>query len=299
MSKVNTPPRTADDLRQAILGRYDSLSRRLQQVARHVLDHPDEFAIETLAVIAERTGTQPSAIVRFAKTFGFDGASDIQRLCREVLVSRNTALGYGERVRQFKADLADRHQGDSDSILREFVEASTLALSNLPVTVGSGALDEAIDLVAEANSVYVIGMRRSFPVAAYLAYALQQSGKKTLFIDGIAGLSKQQIQTITPADLLIAISYHPYAPETVEVVDIGAARQARILAISDSVVSPIAKLATCMLLVKETDVRSFRTLSASLCLAQALVIDLGLTQTNGRSGKRKRSNSGNLLHNRR
>ena len=275
------------------------MSSRLQQVARHVLDHPDEFALETLAVIAERTGTQPSTIVRFAKTFGFEGASDIQRLFRNVLVSRSVALDYGERLRRFKADLEERHQADSGSILHEFVEASTLALSNLPETVGAGALDEAIDLVADADCIYVIGMRRSFPVAAYLAYALQQSGKKTLFIDGVAGLSKQQIQTITPDDLLIAISYHPYAAETVEIVEIAAARQARILAFSDSAVSPIAKLATCQLLVKETDVRSFRTLSASLCLAQALVIDLALAQTTERSRQRARSPSGNSRQKRR
>jgi DNA-binding MurR/RpiR family transcriptional regulator len=294
MSKKNTPPLTAAELRQAILDRYDRLSGRLQQVARHVLDHPDEFALETLAVIAERTGTQPSTIVRFAKTFGFDGASEIQRLCRDVLVSRNVALDYGERVRRFKSGLEDHQQTDSGEILREFVEASNLALSNLPQTVGTGVLDEAIRLIADASSVYVIGMRRSFPVAAYLAYALQQSGKRTLFIDGVGGLGKQQIQTIAPEDLLIAISYHPYASETVEIVELAAARESRILAFSDSAVSPIAKLATCILVVKETDVRSFRTLSASLCLAQALVIDLALTQATASSPKRTHSKSGNL-----
>src|ERR1700682_3142062 len=71
------PAKTADELRAAILERYDGLSKRLQQIARHILDQPHEFGIDTLAELAARSGTQPSTIVRFAKSFGFDGASSM------------------------------------------------------------------------------------------------------------------------------------------------------------------------------------------------------------------------------
>jgi hypothetical protein len=81
-------------------------------------------------------------------------------------------------------------------------------------------------LIDKAETVYVVGFRRSFPVASYLAYSLQQLNKRTLFIDGVAGLTKQQVQTIGPKDLLIAVSYHPYAEETVMAVEMaGAARR--------------------------------------------------------------------------
>ena len=95
------PPQRAEEFRTLLLERYDRLSKRLQQVARYVLDEPNELALETLAVIAERCGVQPSAIVRFAKSFGFSGASQMQRLFRDGLLSANAALGYGERVRRF------------------------------------------------------------------------------------------------------------------------------------------------------------------------------------------------------
>ncbi|MBL8630874.1 MAG: MurR/RpiR family transcriptional regulator, partial [Rhodospirillaceae bacterium] len=93
MSDMQTAPQTAQELRTVILERYDSLSSRLQQIARYVLDEPNELALETLAVIADRSGVQPSAIVRFAKSFGFDGASQMQRLFRDGLLSGHTGLG--------------------------------------------------------------------------------------------------------------------------------------------------------------------------------------------------------------
>ena len=287
MSEAMTAaPKTAEELRAAILERYDSLSKRLQQIARYVLDEPNEMALETLAVISERCGVQPSAIVRFAKTFGYPGASQMQRLFRDGLLSGHAALGYGERVRHFNEAVAKKPEGGAD-VLAEFVEGNTIALQNLGQTVSEDDMAQAVKLIDKAETVYVVGFRRSFPVASYLAYSLQQVNKRTLFIDGVAGLTKQQVQTIGPKDVLIAVSYHPYAEETIQAVEMAAARGAAILSISDSLVSPIAKPAALVLHVRESEVRTFRSLAASICLAQALVIGFAFesSRAKGRSAK--------------
>ena len=285
MSEAMTvAPTSAEELRAAILERYDSLSKRLQQIARYVLDEPNEMALETLAVISERCGVQPSAIVRFAKTFGYPGASQMQRLFRDGLLSGHAALGYGERVRHFNEAVAKKPDGGAD-VLAEFVEGNTIALQNLAQTVSEDDMARAVKLIDKAETVYVVGFRRSFPVASYLAYSLQQVNKRTLFIDGVAGLTKQQVQTIGPRDVLIAVSYHPYAEETIQAVEMAAARGASILSISDSPVSPIAKPATIVLHVRESEVRTFRSLAASICLAQALVIGFAFESSRARPAK--------------
>jgi DNA-binding MurR/RpiR family transcriptional regulator len=284
MNPTHGPAKTADELRAAILERYDGLSKRLQQIARHILDQPHEFGIDTLAELAARSGTQPSTIVRFAKSFGFDGASSMQRLFRDALVSNHTGLDYGERARNFRA--AESHGGEPMAMLREFIEGSDLALKNLPQTVTARDLERAIQLVMEASTVYVAGFRRSFPVASYLAYALQQAGKRTFFMDGVGGLANHQVDSIGADDLLVAISYPPYAQETLEIVQRASARRAHLLSFTDTPVSPIAKPADAVLLVKETEVRSFRSLSASLCLAQALAISVAFCVSSGKNARK-------------
>ena len=69
------PPRSPEALRNEIVRRYEQLSPRLKQVAKFVLENPNDVALQTLAVIAARSKVQPSTIVRFAKTFGYEGAS--------------------------------------------------------------------------------------------------------------------------------------------------------------------------------------------------------------------------------
>ena len=135
MNDTETAPRTAEDLRAVILERYDTFSGRLQQVARHVLDHPDDLALETLTVIADRAQVQPSAIVRFAKSLGFSGASPMQKLLRDGLLAKHATLGYGERVRRFNSSVNRSEEGEAGALLAEFVEGDTLALQNLRQTV--------------------------------------------------------------------------------------------------------------------------------------------------------------------
>jgi DNA-binding MurR/RpiR family transcriptional regulator len=278
MSRKVTAPATAEELRAAIVARYETLSKRLQQVARHALDEPHAMAIETLAVIAERAGVQPSAIVRFAKEFGYPGASQMQRVFRDDLLS-NPSLGYTERVRQFNEPARARKRARHAEVLAEFVESNMLALRSLGQTVSEAQLREAIALIDKAETVFVMAVRRAFPVAAYLAYLLQQVDKRTAFVDNVGALGGLQVKSIHREDLLVAISYHPYAEETVEAAKAAAKAGAPILAISDSPVSPIASVATLALQVRESEVRSFRSLAASMCLAQTLVIDLALEKS--------------------
>lgn len=292
MIKMDKPPANAEALRAAILDRYESLSKRLQQIARYVLDEPNAVALETLAVLAERCGVQPSAIVRFAKSFGFDGATQMQRLFRDGLLSGSASLGYGERVRQFKRQVDGKAISEPKQVLAEFIEGNIMAMQNLGGGIDTKKLAAAVKMIAEAETVYVAGFRRSFPVAAYLAYSLHQVDKKTVFIDSVGGMTGQQIHDIARHDLLIAVSYHPYAEEAVQLIDAASESQCPVLSISDSLVSPVAKPASLVLQVREAEIRKFRSLSTSMCLAQALVISYAFAKNGKGSKPRSRTSRG-------
>ena len=288
MSTAARSPQTSEELRATILERYEDLSKRLQQIARYVLDEPNAIGLETLAVIGERAGVQPSAIVRFAKAIGFESASQMQKVVRDGLIAGSGVLGYSERVRQFSESARDG--GRPAEVLAEFVEGTVLALNNMRELVKGEDLRAAVDLIAGADTVYIIGFRRSLPVSSYLAYSLQQLNKKTVFIDGIGGLTRQQVQAIGKGDLLIDVSFYPYADETIQAVQTAVSHQAKVLSISDSLVSPTAKPATLVLQVREAEIRKFRSLAATMCLAQILIVTYAFRATRDAArGRRKES----------
>jgi DNA-binding MurR/RpiR family transcriptional regulator len=271
-----TAPTNSEKLRAEIVRSYDGLSPRLQQVAKYVLDNPNDMALQTLAVIADRCHVQPSTIVRFAKTFGYDGASQMQELFRDEMLTQSPSPSYAERIRQF-----NRRGGTSSSVaphdvMREFADSNILALEHLKDSVRKADMERAIDLIRTANAVYIVGLRRSFPVASYLAYALRHVDKRAYLLDGVAGMLSEQAGMLANKDLLIAISFHPYAPETAQLVAAARDSKARLIAITDSRLSPIAAGADVYFEIKDAEVRQFRSLTASLCLAQSLVISYAL-----------------------
>ncbi len=268
----NSPPDNLELLRSEIATRYDELSPRLKQVASFVLDNPNDIALETLAVNASRCDVQPSTIVRFAKVFGYSGASEMQRLFRDEILAAAPSPSYSERIRQFqeRSDTVDWLL--PYNVMREFAESNIIALEHLRDAVRKDDLDRSLELMHSAHTIYLAGVRRAFPVAAYLAYSLSHVEKRAFLLDGVAGMTSEQSWMLGPDDLVIAVSFKPYASETMAVVERATANGAPLIAISDSRLSPIAKSANVCFEIKDAEVRQFRSLTASMCLAQTLVI---------------------------
>lgn len=265
-------PDNLEQLRSEIARQYDDLSPRLKQVASYVLDNPNDIAIETLSVIAGRCNVQPSTIVRFAKVFGYRGASEMQRLFRDEILAASPSPSYSERIRQFRQRSNEVDWLSPYNVMHDFTESNIIALEHLREAVRKVDLDRSIELMHRAHTVYLAGVRRAFPVAAYLAYSLSHVEKRAFLLDGVAGMTSEQSWMLGPEDVVIAISFRPYASDTAEVVERAASNGAPVVAISDSRLSPVARHAEVCFEIKDAEVRQFRSLTASMCLAQTLVI---------------------------
>jgi DNA-binding MurR/RpiR family transcriptional regulator len=278
---TSAPPRNLEGLRAAITASYPNLSKRLQQIAHFALDNTNDMALETVATIAKRAGVQPSSLIRFANTFGFSGFSEMQRVFQSSLLER--VPSYSTRMRQ-SLELGDTQLNNTQEILQEFCQANSVSLRHLSDIVPGQTLEEAVELLSRANVVHILGLRRSFPVAAYLAYALSHSDRHAHLLAGVGGMLTEQTALIGPNDVLIAISANPYAQETVTVVEAAAARGVPIIAITDSALSPIALHAKLSFCIHDAELRGFRSLTATLCLAQTLVVGVALKAAKSQPG---------------
>ena len=265
-------PDNLDALRSEIARSYEELSPRLKQVANYVIDNPGDIALETLSVIASRCDVQPSTIVRFAKVFGYSGASEMQRLFRDEILTMPPSPSYSERVRQFRERSDEVDWLSPHNVMQDFADSNIIALEHLRDVIRKEDLERSIDLMRDAHSIYLAAVRRAFPVAAYLAYSLSHVEKRAFLLDSVAGMTNEQTAMLGSDDLVIAISFRPYASETLAVVERAASNGAKIIVISDSRLSPVGRDAAVCFEIKDAEVRQFRSLTASMCLAQTLVI---------------------------
>lgn len=279
MTAAAAPPRDFDGLKELLLARRDDLPRRLVQVAAFALENPDEVAFGTVASVAAQAKVQPSTLIRFAQTIGYAGFTDLQEVFRAQLKSRWPE--YRERIARI-ATVEANGDGGAGDLLHGFSESAIASIERLRDSVPAADIDRAAAILARADTIFLLGLRRVFPVTAYLAYALGKLGLRAALVDQVAALAPEQVGGATPKDALVAVSFTPYSPVTVDLARSAAERRVPVVAITDSAFSPLAPSATVQIEVVEADYAGFRSLSATLCLAMALAVATGARRGNGR-----------------
>ncbi|UIN02610.1 MurR/RpiR family transcriptional regulator [Yersinia ruckeri] len=265
-----------NELQQQIRDRYDGLSKRLQQVSRYVLDNTNSVAFDTVAMLAEQANVPPSTLIRFANTFDFRGFNEMKQLFRMNLVEETAS--YSDRVRLFREIDSEAVLDTPQDILHEFARSNVQALQQLAARTEPEMLQHAVDLLAQAETIYIVGLRRSFSVAAYLSYALSHLACRPVLLDGLGGMLREQVNRVKAHDIVVSISFSPYAEETLMVSEMTAKSGARQIVITDSQISPLATFSELCFVVKEAQVDAFRSQSATLCLVQSLVVALAYRQ---------------------
>ncbi|WP_421872759.1 MurR/RpiR family transcriptional regulator, partial [Pararhizobium sp.] len=154
-------PQDFDGLKTIILERKAQLPKRLRQVAAYALDNPDEIAFGTAASIATSADVQPSTLVRFAQHFGFEGFSSLQQIFRARL--RERTPGYDERLKALSGN--DHSKLESGSIFNGFVAAAHRSLDNIASSVEPEAFERAVNILAAAETIYLVAKRRSYPIS--------------------------------------------------------------------------------------------------------------------------------------
>ena len=99
-----------------------------------------------------------------------------------------------------------------------------------------------MEILSKAETIYLLGLRRSFPISTYMSYAFGKLSVRNVLIDAIGGLAQEELGFATKRDCVLAISFTPYASETVVLAQAAAARNVPIVAITDSGFSPLASL---------------------------------------------------------
>lgn len=271
------PPADFDILRSTIIERKSELPKRLAQVAAYALDNPDEIAFGTAASIAHSAQVQPSTLVRFAQHLGFDGFSDLQVLFQARLRERMSS--YDERMRTLEGDGAA--MAESTAILDGFLTAAHRSVDAFAAAIDPRQLERAVDVLAAADTIYLIARRRAYPITSYMAYAFGKLRVKCQLVGTAAGNDDDVLAMATPRDAGFAVSFAPYAAESVAQARTLAASGAAVVSLTDSAFSPLAEFSREWFEVVEADHAGFRSLSASMAFAMALTVSVAERRRRG------------------
>ncbi|MEM8591360.1 MAG: MurR/RpiR family transcriptional regulator, partial [Pseudomonadota bacterium] len=231
-------------------------------IGQFVLDNPQRVALMTVADLADTLDVQPSGIIRFAKALGYSGFSEMQRILKHQI---------GDLLPSSYYDRLDAASDDGSEIAR----AAKLAEASLSALPSSDQIAAAARLLTTARLIHVVGLRRAFGVASYLTYLLSGFEAPVRQFTGMGDMADAEILALAQDDVLIAISFPSYRPETRAVVGAALAAGTKTIALTDSQLSPIARGAAQILIADPHTDAGFRSVVGCVVTAQALAMEYG------------------------
>jgi DNA-binding MurR/RpiR family transcriptional regulator len=265
MPRRITAPAAAEVI-ERLRARFEALSPELQRAARWVTDHPNEAGLWSMRAQARSAGVSAPTMVRLARALGFSGYAGLRRPFQEALTGRSAEFGprafalqaapQAKRIERLARDIAASQIADVESVL---------ALNS------PQKLEAAVGAIAAAKRVGFLGVRAPFGIAFQFRYAYNLIARNGVLFDGIGGTVHDQVDSLGPDDVLVAISQEPYSTPTVEAVMTASKRGVTVVALTDSALSPLARNAAHFLLFRADSISFFPSMIAPLALIELLV----------------------------
>lgn len=258
------------DIITRINEKFPHMSKGHKAIAAFILEHYDQAAFMTAARLGRQLHVSESTVVRFASGIGYSGYPEMQAELAARVTSRLNAV---ERV-------GVKYAGRSQSEVIESVLASDM--DNIRATTESldaAAFDTAVDILLEAKTVYVIGIRSCAPLAEFLSFYLNmvRGGIVLLKTTSLSEVFEQMLR-VGREDAVIGIGFPRYSMRTLKALEFANDRNAKVITITDSVHSPMCLYSSCNLFAVSDMVSIVDSLVAPLSVINALVVALCLKQ---------------------
>ncbi len=244
-----------------------SLSPAVARVASY-LDQNRAVAVAcSAAQIAAQLGTSDATVIRTVQALGFDGLPDLKQALAAGLDDRRTpAADMGRTL----AEVGD----DAGQAIDAVLEAHREGMEALRTEAGRAAILAAITALHPATRIGVFGIGPSAHLARYLAFQLTRSGRRSFLLDATGWALADQLLGLQAGDAILLLAYgQPY--REVQAVMAEARRLGlRVVLVTDTQDSTIARQATVVLLARRGRANQVALHATTLIALEAVILGL-------------------------
>lgn len=247
------------NIEELIKERFDRLTPSQVRLAKHFLEHPHDMVLKSSSKVAQEVGTSESTVVRFCMALGFDGYADLQHRLRESMLGK---IRPSQRLEAM------------NNVLGDYYASFSLDLDNVIKTRDSNSperLDAAVEMILKAERVFSVGFRPSYVAALFFAMILGQIRPGVTDIDAGRGRDINHLFDLCGNDLVIGFSFPRYSSKILEVIKISKFSGSKIIAVTNSPVSPIGREADLTLIAEIDSGSYFNSMAGVMALSNCLI----------------------------
>ncbi len=256
------------DLIYSITQQMSGFSKGQKLIAQYILEHYDKAAFMTAAKLGVTVGVSESTVVRFASELGFEGYPQLQRSLQELIRNRLTSVQ--------RMEVTNDQLGEGN-ILHKVLNLDIEKIRRTMEKISVEDFEQAVDTIVNAKNIYILGVRSASALSGFMSFYFNQIFESVRLVNTTSTSEMfEQIMRIREGDVFIGITFPRYSKRTVNAATFAKQSGAKVIAITDSEISPIAEISDHLLLAR-SDMASFvDSLVAPLSMINALIVAIGI-----------------------
>ena len=258
---------TQTDLIERIENTKKGFSKGHRRIAEYIIANYDKAAYMTASVLGAEAGVSESTVVRFAALLGFDGYQQLQRQIREAVRARMTSV---QRVN------AANYRMDENEVLDRILLDDIENIRSTLDSVDRRSFEKAVEMILSAKNIYILGMRSSAVLAEFMSYYFGLLFDNVRLIRPAGGSEIfEHLMKLHEDDVFVAISFPRYTTGVVNATEYASKTGAGVIAITDSMSSPIVTHADVALTAKSEMASFADSLVAPMSIINAMIAYIG------------------------
>ncbi len=254
-------------------GTLDFSSKNMA-IANFVVENYQRVAFMTARQLAQSCGVSESTVMRFVTALGYTGYPDFLRTLRGIVNYELTAVERLEITPQEKK--RKRRGRKAERLARKTILTEIENLRRLYDHFSEEDFDRAVEEIAKAEHVSIVGFRVSASLATYFGYILKKVKESTTVMTSGGSTVYEELDRMGRKSLVIALGFRRYPNELIDVLRYCKSRGLKIVAVTDSMISPVAALADLILTVEFEGESFVDTFAAPMCLVNALIAETAM-----------------------
>jgi len=249
---------------------YSDMSKSQKKIATYILENTYSAPFLTVGKLAKMSDVSEATVVRFATFLGYEGYNEFQQYMYD---SVEKQLNTVERL-QMSRDIYDDKEKGIYEVFEDDMTNIQMTMENLNLK----DFEKAASYFLKANNIYIVASRSAVSLGSFLHYYLDIMFGNSKLIHS-SETAFEQLYDLKDNDLVVGLSFARYTKATLDIVTHVKKREVPIIAITDSLLSPITQLATISLIASSKMPSFLDSFVAPLSIINALITYLGKQQT--------------------
>ncbi len=221
--------------------RMDSFTPMQRVLAEYLVHHPEALLFMTIQQLAREAAVSQATIIRFCNLLGYKGFAQMIKEAQQIAQSQMGAVGRF-RIIQDQAKKAPRLKGQAadGSVFEQAIECEVQNLSKLGQSIKTEDFNQSAKAIQQADRICIIGCTASSILAGHFGRMLCKVKPDVDVIENEGVLALNKLLQLTKSSLVFLLAFPRYPNQTLRLGEAAADSGARIIAITDSHVSPIS-----------------------------------------------------------